>query len=259
MDAPKLVSFKKRQPKERSQNSIRGQGGEVSKLVVAANESKEADEEGEEGVDTQSLLDKKLEQKLRQRQPGVDAESINKSGKASITANDTEGRKSLQSVTGKQFSSRKDDGLGSGSSEVIPHEQLLEKYVEERLGERKRKAGDESAGSAGFESSEDKLYRVPAELKVGGAGGKGGADDASASRSEVDVGLYSGIAEVALPQSFKKRAYEDLLNAMAGEASGPAIGSLPTPGFHFHAPKTGPGSKTSNDTLIMREFIKHNR
>ena len=257
--AVQRVAFKKRA--KGAASSLKLRAAASSSTSATANESKEqgdrggSDEEGDEGFDKQSLLDKKLEQRLRQRQPGLDVElttmaCLNKGAKSSITSSSSSlsagagsTNQKLHSITGTQFSSRVDSAPGDN-----PHERIMEEYVQQKLGQQKRKAPEDDEGDCppgAIASAEDGLYRVPEDLK---------AYVNTGTVTETEAAIYSGIAEVALPQSFKKRAEEDLQKALLSEQGVRAVAS----GLLSSAKPVGVKG-TSRDAQLLRKFMDQKR
>ena len=163
---------------------------------VQANESKEDDEEEEE-VNKRQLADVKLEQQLRKRLPGVDAEAIvKKNSPSSIAAAAAAAVKKNEGLVQLAFSSR-DTLAASESTSLHPHEKLMREYVDEKLGHKNGAAnGAEPLLAA---TDEDPRYRVPDSLKVGGDQETAGPS----SRVTGDNEFFSGLAEVILPKSFQ--------------------------------------------------------
>lgn len=172
-------------------------GGLLVAAPVLANESKEDDEEEEE-VNKRQLADVKLEQQLRKRQPGVDAEAIVK--KASSSSNSAVAKKN-DGLVQLAFSSR-DTLAASDSTALHPHEKLMREYVDEKLGHKKVAADPQLAAT-----DEDQLYRVPESLKVGGdnetAAAAAGSSSSSSRATTGENEYFSGLAEVVLPKSFQ--------------------------------------------------------
>ena len=241
------VFFKKRIPK----GQLRGTMAVVA-TSLTANESK--DQVVEDDVDeiaTQIFLDKKMEQKLRQRQSGLlaDAETLSKPVRAKGAPSSGDSKGGLRSI-GAQFSSQSEGASGT-SGGAIAHQRIMEQYVEDKLGVKRKAAealqGRESDPQArqtnAIAVAEESLYRVPAELKAiaSGAGAPNNDSDNPDKGAELDVGLSSGISEVALPQSFKRAAEKALRQAVVN-------GELLPGALH---------SSKSNE--LVRTFMKNSR
>ena len=245
-DSVQGVVFKKRTPK----GQLRGTMALVA-TSLTANESKdqEGEEEGDE-IDTQLLLDKKMEQKLRQRQSGFDAETLIKPLRARAAPSAGDSKKGLHSI-GAQFSSQSESASGT-SGGAIAHQKIMEQYVEDKLAVKRKAAeallGGESDPQAretnALAVAEESLYRVPAELKAiaSGSGAPNNDSDNPDKGAELDVGLSSGISEVALPQSFKRAAEKALRQAVVN-------GELLPAALH-------PSNKSNE---LMRNFMKNSR
>lgn len=89
----------------------------------------------DEGVAEDGLLELKMQQSLRNRKKGASAEALLKS---STSNQEKKSSKDLSNPTdlsptalGSQFNSRMDYGL---QTDVIPHKNIMEKYINEQLG-----------------------------------------------------------------------------------------------------------------------------
>lgn len=171
-------------------------GGLPVAAPVQANESKE-DEDEEDEVNKRQLADVQLEQQLRKRPPGVDAEAIvKKTSSSSIAAAAVKKNEGLVQLA---FSSR-DTLAASDSTSLHPHEKLMREYVDEKLGHKNGAAN--AAEPLLAATDEDPRYRVQDSLKVGGDQETAGPSSSS-SRVTGDNEFFSGLAEVILPKSFQ--------------------------------------------------------
>lgn len=106
-------------------------GGNVRKRKV------EAETEEEEDLALAKLHEVKHLQDSRTRKNGISAEELAHSQQSSSSSSLKEGlhnnkmtEKTVETMLGSQFSSRMDHGLGT----TIPHEKIMEAYINEKLG-----------------------------------------------------------------------------------------------------------------------------
>ena len=92
------------------------------------NDSNSDSDSNEVSVDFGAIADLKMEQNARKKVRGVVSSTfqIDENSKADVKSNP---KKSIESMIGSQFSSHIDNGLSA-----TKHEQLMEKYVQEKLG-----------------------------------------------------------------------------------------------------------------------------
>lgn len=150
--------------------------------------------EDELGIDRQKLDDLKLLHSLKAHKAGISTESLSR-GNGKDKKSGTE--KDMKSNFSSQFNSRMDHGIQS----TVPHEKIMEDFINEKLGV---KAANESIEKP--KTKLDQLYMVPDDLKVVGA-------DLAAKKVKLDEeGVASswstGIAEVQLPMSYKLQNIE---------------------------------------------------
>lgn len=288
-DSAKVV-FKKRSIKGQIRGALSSSASMTTAIINICNESKGRDgdnrtnqeDDDDKGIDNRSLKDIKLEQQLRRRQIGVDAESIVKASAALAMAAKikpaTKDAVGIGSAMGTQFSSR-GETIGPSSS-INPHEKIMQSYVDEKLGLET----SSEARAQDVLTEDDKLYKVPAAIKaLDGTLASRQEDDMPILASNVEAGLYSGIAEVALPSSFKKRNLEETeaaLRAMGRAPHGTQYGQS-QPGYRLMqnqkhglggGSRDGGGSVASShpqgtkrpqhdqahDNFVMQQFKKRN-
>ena len=122
-----VVAFKKRSQK------IKNLKGDAS----LSSESKKDDEDV--GVDTRSLADIKLEQEMRKRRVGTDAELVGAQGGGSKGHTESSkaassNRSSIEAMMGSQFATQ----VGTGITGQMSHDNIMEQYVEKALGLEKK-------------------------------------------------------------------------------------------------------------------------
>jgi hypothetical protein len=93
--------------------------------------NQEKDEREDDGIDREKLKDLKLLRELRQAQTGVAVEDLIRGDKKSSRPNQT--ADDLKSMLGNQFNSRMDYGM----QQEVPHQKLMEEFIEEKLGLKK--------------------------------------------------------------------------------------------------------------------------
>ena len=208
----KVVAFKKRVIK----GQLRGSGGAAEPLLDESKRTyygRDDDEDGGEGVDNKTLEDVKFEQQMRRRQLGVDAKSLlKKPVKASSTAAAASSSSSSAAVASGVLPSVSQTFSAAGTNMDLdigsnPHESIMETYVAEQLGLNKAEGGPSAAPL----TADEKLYRVPEEIRA--LEGRQ-ADDVAALSSEAEAGIYAGMAEVALPASFRLKNLQETEKAM---------------------------------------------
>lgn len=280
--APTKVVFKKRVVKGQLRASASSSGSVLNEAKRAEEEGGSDDEdddaEGSNGVDKKTLEDVKFEQQLRRRQMGLDAKLLLKKPvkPAAPSSSSSTSSSATAATTGALFTAagaNADDSIGS----LNPHEKIMETYVAEKLGLNKT----EGDGSSAPLTADEKLYRVPAEIRA--LEGRA-EDEEEAGSSEAEVGIYAGIAEVSLPASFKLRNLQETeLAIRALEAQGKIHhhvqqgGSLrfqhvlPRPSQdkeaghkrpHVSDGQTNlnrkPGAGQAHDNYVMQQFKKRN-
>lgn len=197
-----LEMFKKRSVK----------GNIRSTEVVKGTES----DEDEKDVDLSALQSTKLDQTLRKKKAGLDAANVmNKSVRS--TAGDSGDNQQVADISiganmKSQFSSKM---LGTGAA--ISHENIMEQYVEEALGLRNRADSDVDKGP---KTVEEQLI-LEAKTKYSGGGLletdseaiEAGLDDddknGKKEETDVDTSVFTGIAEVELPSSYKLKTMKE--------------------------------------------------
>lgn len=238
-----------------------------------ADDDDDNDAEGSNGVDKKTLEDVKFEQQLRRRQMGLETKLLLKkpakpaAPSSSSSSSSSSALSAAAATTGALFTpagANADDNIDS----LNPHEKIMETYVAEKLGLNKT----EGDGSSAPLTADEKLYRVPAEIKA--LEGRA-PDEEEAGSSEAEVGIYAGIAEVALPVSFKLRNQQETERAIrALEAQGKIHHHVQQNGnFRFQqgggkeannkrphgdGPPRKPGTGQAHDNYVMQQFKKRN-
>jgi len=184
----------------------------------------EEEEEGEEEVKRGDLLDLRLEQEMRRRKTGVEIDAKTAAGgKASGSTTATLSSSSGgQKLSLQQFKAQTQSDIGSGGGGMA-HEKIMESYVQEALG-LNRNVDEDGSDKDKTMSAEERLYRVPAEIRAlegissSSSGSSSSSSGGSSSKSsgigaggddDSDLGIFAGIAEVALPIEFKLKNIED--------------------------------------------------
>jgi hypothetical protein len=90
------------------------------------------DEDDEQEINTERLLDIKLQQTVRQRKSGASVESLHKlSGSTGKGSGSTGEGGTIESAMGTQYTVQIDNGL---QANAIPHKKLMEQFIDEKLG-----------------------------------------------------------------------------------------------------------------------------
>mmetsp|Transcript_31959 Transcript_31959/g.46022 ORF Transcript_31959/g.46022 Transcript_31959/m.46022 type:complete len:338 (+) Transcript_31959:3-1016(+) len=169
--------------------------------------------------------------------------NLGQSGNAAKSSN-------LQSTLGAQFSVQVDDGYGATGS--INHEKLMHQYIDEKLGVSKVEVVIEKPA---YVLEQEKLYKVPDYIKV--------TSQQSIRKEEINDGdingiksaWSTGIAEVALPLSYKLRNIEETerllkLKESTNNVSNPEV-TIPTTSNDIMDMSSK--SMTSNSSIILPE------
>eukprot|EP01031_Cornospumella_fuschlensis_P029492 gene29492-35597_t len=152
-------------------------------------ESEEQDDD--DVVDYDRLKAIQESQESRVRKHGVTTEELAQVSKEKKALGKDEER-TVEGMMGTQFSVTVDHGLGT----TIPHQRIMEQYINEKLGLNKPKQAEKA------KTIEDEIYQMPAELKV-----TSGVSEKKKPEQDEEVATRwsTGIAEVALPSKFKQR------------------------------------------------------
>lgn len=178
------------------------------KIPAAANIIRKAENETVEGSTAENdegddalnaALTLRMEQELRKRKHGLDEISINTGGKRNgIGGSAQEGTSMKKSSSvmamNQNYLVRNDNGLGTST---ITHEKIMENYINEKLGLNGGATSDPSKSEVA--NSADNLFRLPDSLKALSGTGSSVKDSVDPN----DIGLGTGLEEVALPSSFK--------------------------------------------------------
>lgn len=149
------------------------------------NDSSSDSDSNETTVDFGAIADLKMEQNARKKVRGVISSNLQIDEKSRIDLKSNP-KRSIESMIGSQFSSHIDNGLSA-----TKHEQLMEKYVQEKLGVV------HSSSTTKADKAEDSIYRIPDNLRVSEK------DTTADSSDNTLLAAGAGIAEIALPISFK--------------------------------------------------------
>jgi len=180
------VVFKKRAPKGN---------------VRCKKDFQEEDRE-EENFKKDTIAELKIEQSFRKRQRGIgiDADGSNKKGTFPISSNQQKNAE-IGVMMGNQFAQAKTN-ISDGP---IAHENIMNTFISERLGDLIGTSKTEIETVTITE--EDKLYRIPEEIKALEGKSENKADNYG--KDEVIGVGSSGLAEVALPIEFKLKNIEE--------------------------------------------------
>lgn len=195
---------------------------------------------GDDDVDKQKLDDLRKVRELKKRRSGTDvAGGMNKAAKAVKGSGEAEGVEGEVSGIGanmkSQFSSNRrmyDDPIGS-----IAHKDIMEKYVEEKLGLTKSE-GDVGVGSSTTESASRRQ--------------EGGEEE------NEQAGFYTGIAEVELDESYKIKNIQETeksLREMAARRKG-AMGREKGPELGYGGRFTKPKSRADYIEAERRQALE---
>ena len=160
-----------------------------------------------------------------------------------------------------------------GGAEQIAHEDLMEKYIDERLGLRREGGSPSGAGAAPAAlSDKDRLYEIPAHLRVASSVvAPGGAEEDGMGAQGSAIAWNSGIAEVELPASEKLRNIQRTREAVqrleaqekVGRSGGGAGADPDGTDGAAAAAKGGSGGhrkrQEASDVRVMQNFKKRLR
>ncbi|CAN0004543.1 unnamed protein product, partial [Ectocarpus sp. 13 AM-2016] len=116
-------------------------------------------------------------------------------------------------------------GAAADSAGSVPHEQLMEQYVKDKMGGEEggdaKEEEDGGGGSNNMLSEEDRLYTIPEDFKKKVEEAKVEFDTGANRGNEMDgevgsgaqIAWNTGLAEIALPIEFKLKNMEDTLAA----------------------------------------------
>ncbi|CAN0167003.1 unnamed protein product, partial [Ectocarpus sp. 4 AP-2014] len=116
-------------------------------------------------------------------------------------------------------------GAAADSAGSVPHEQLMEQYVKDKMGGEEggdaKEEEDGGEGSTNMLSEEDRLYTIPEDFKKKVEEAKVEFDTGANRGNEMDgevgsgaqIAWNTGLAEIALPIEFKLKNMEDTLAA----------------------------------------------
>ncbi|CAM9593459.1 unnamed protein product, partial [Ectocarpus fasciculatus] len=220
-------------------------------------EEEEEDDEEEEGSRMDLLSDLREEQRARRKGGGrsvsalmggrrqakekdalvIKGQGVDGTGAAAAAAdeagNDAFGLKvevkapNISTMMESAFKSGGTGGWGAAADSAgsVPHEQLMEQYVKDKMGgEEGGDAKEEEDGGAGGNnmlSEEDRLYTIPEDFKKKVEEAKVEFDTGANRGDEMDgevgsgaqIAWNTGLAEIALPIEFKLKNMEDTLAA----------------------------------------------
>lgn len=183
--------------------------------AVKASES----DDDEKDVDLSALQSTKLDQTLRKKKSGLDAANVMNKGarsKASDSGDSQVADISIGANMKSQFSSKM-----LGTAPTISHENIMEQYVEEALGLRKDRANSDV--DKGPKTEEERLI-LEAKTKYSGGGlletdseaieagvtdNNNNSNNDKKEETDVDTSVFTGIAEVELPSSYKLKAMKE--------------------------------------------------
>jgi len=217
---------------------------------VRRKDATKAIDEGDEGgsdineVDNSMLEEIKFQQIMRTRKGGSSIEALglaNAHRKVSAAekgkTEKEEETKTIESVMGTQYTVQVENGI----EKMIPHKKLMDQYIEEQLGISKA-----DVQQAKPNSDDDNLYIIPSNIKGVASDPDMSIRDSNGSSSQsakvVDnTGSFgdesngvkekwsTGLAEVALPISFKMKNIEATEQAAAEVGERPFAGRMRHP------------------------------
>lgn len=156
-------------------------------------------DEEEDATKFSKLAEIRADQRDRRRGAGITAADLAKGGHESISnaGKDADTNEEDAKLRVKNFKAT--DRIGGG--EQIAHEELMHKYIDERLGLRKQSSDlSEGKGESSAVSEKDKLYEIPGYLKAPSSVPEvGGTEEDGMGAQGSAIAWNSGIAEVELP------------------------------------------------------------
>jgi hypothetical protein len=180
--------------------------------------SNSSDKDGSDDDDNENNEDMlarvKYQQEQRARKSGLSRDALSKSASAhksskaaaaAAAAQAEEDRsKTVEDSMDNQFSAQTDTGFSGNSN---PHEKIMNEYIKKQLGVAAEADPNYKAESSDKAlSAEDRLYKIPEAIDIKSQmdNGRGQIENKSDSDiSGVGAAWSAGIAEVALPMSFK--------------------------------------------------------